>query len=308
MRKFLQYSALLFSTLAGCQSSPDEALRVSVPRKDVACQNMERDTILAASGQRTDFRTLVREASQADYVLIGEVHDEPAHHAAQTRLIAALGTSRRFKSVLFEMLEPVQDDAANAFTAGKISLNDLKVSFQWTERGWPIWEAYEPIFAAAKASGLHIQHAGLEAELVRHVNSFGFLGLPRRIRQQLDIKPDDKFVVDFERLKSVVASSHESNATTGAPLAISQYAKDAYIAHRLASTGRAILIAGNGHVRNDIGVPGHLRKYRPSVRVVTIGLKTDESGEEDTERSATAKPHYDYIWVTARQCPQSRTE
>jgi uncharacterized iron-regulated protein len=77
-----------------------------------------------------------------------------------------------------------------------------------------------------------------------------------------------------------------------------QRARDAMMADRLAATagkGGGVLIAGNGHVRNDRGVPWYLARLRPGARSVSIGLV--EVREDVLEPPADLA--YDYVWFTA---------
>jgi uncharacterized iron-regulated protein len=76
-------------------------------------------------------------------------------------------------------------------------------------------------------------------------------------------------------------------------------ARDAMMADRLAATagtGGGVLIAGNGHVRKDRGVPWYLARLRPGARSVSIGLL---EVQDDAREPALGLP-YDYVWYTAR--------
>ena len=66
----------------------------------------------------------------------------------------------------------------------------------------------------------------------------------------------------------------------------------------------SVLIAGDGHVRKDIGVPQFLRRRQPGVRMTTVGfveVKDNSPYPIDYGRlfSGTAIP-FDYVWFTPR--------
>ena len=63
-----------------------------------------------------------------------------------------------------------------------------------------------------------------------------------------------------------------------------------------------MLIAGNGHVRRDLGVPLYLQQALPGARIVSLGLLEVESGKERAaDYSAQgAQRTYDFAWFTAR--------
>ncbi|STY64813.1 Uncharacterized iron-regulated protein [Mannheimia haemolytica] len=52
----------------------------------------------------------------------------------------------------------------------------------------------------------------------------------------------------------------------------------------------SLLIAGNHHVRKDLGVPLHIAEYDRTKKVAVLMLKTER--EEITSSQA------DYLWVT----------
>jgi uncharacterized iron-regulated protein len=71
------------------------------------------------------------------------------------------------------------------------------------------------------------------------------------------------------------------------------------MADRLAATagmGGGVLVAGNGHVRKDRGVPWYLARLRPGARSVSVGLL---EVQDDIVEPALGLP-YDYVWYTAR--------
>jgi len=78
-----------------------------------------------------------------------------------------------------------------------------------------------------------------------------------------------------------------------------QRARDAMMADRLATVGRrvgGVLIAGNGQVRTDRGVPWYLARIRPHARIVSVGL-LEVLDEIDSPPPALP---FDYVWFTPR--------
>jgi uncharacterized iron-regulated protein len=68
--------------------------------------------------------------------------------------------------------------------------------------------------------------------------------------------------------------------------------------------GSAILIAGNGHVRSDRGVPWHIRQRAPDKKVISVMLIEVEDGKIDAEaylpRDPDGKPAANYVVFTPR--------
>ena len=72
----------------------------------------------------------------------------------------------------------------------------------------------------------------------------------------------------------------------------------AYIANKLTP---AVVIAGNGHVRRDYGVPQILKKINPSSDVVSIAFLEIDKLFETTDsviKKLFKDADTDYIWLT----------
>ena len=78
----------------------------------------------------------------ADVVILGEVHDNPIHHAHQALAVEALGT----KALVFEMLTERQALRATPSHRSEAMLSRI---LEWEASGWPEFSLYYPIFVAA---------------------------------------------------------------------------------------------------------------------------------------------------------------
>jgi uncharacterized iron-regulated protein len=91
-------------------------------------------------------------------------------------------------------------------------------------------------------------------------------------------------------------------------MAAAQRYRDAHMADALLGAaqrhGSAILIAGNGHVRADRGVPWHLRQRAPGAQVTAVLLLEVEEGRTDPAdylpRDSDGRPAADFIIFTPR--------
>ena len=85
---------------------------------------------------------------------------------------------------------------------------------------------------------------------------------------------------------------------------VAQRARDAQMAEALLTvptSGGAVLIAGNGHVRNDYGVPAYIRRLDPGTRTVSIALLEVDGERTTVERYAdrfSGRFPFDYVWFT----------
>jgi uncharacterized iron-regulated protein len=210
----------------------------------------------------------------ADIVLLGEVHDNALHHAVQARVVAGLEPS----AVVFEMVEPGQ---ARAITPDiRQDALKLETTLSWDARGWPDFAMYFPIFAAAKDAGFF--GGALPRDEVRKAVSDGaapvFGGAAPLFG--LDRPLDEAQQSDREALQ--LAAHCDALPEDILPgMVEAQRLRDAALARAVVNAmqqdeeGPVVVIAGNGHVREDWGIPQALRIYLEATgtpaTIVTLG-------------------------------------
>lgn len=202
----------------------------------------------------------LRQFRDADIVFLGEVHDNPAHHALQARVVSSLGPS----ALVFEMVEPGQ---ARAITQDiRSSAIKLEAALAWDARGWPDFAMYFPIFAAAEKAGLF--GGALPRDDVRRAVSDGaasvfgaaapLFGLdqPLKAAQQADREALQMAAHCDALPEEMLAGMVEAQRLRDAALA-----RAVINAMQQGGQGPVVVIAGNGHVREDWGIPQALRVY-----------------------------------------------
>lgn len=260
---------------------------------------------------KLDDRQVSAELSAADVILIGEHHDDPAHHRVQAVLLDTLLKAERKPVVLFEMLTERQEARYTRYRqnvgigATQSGAQELEGILEWSVRGWPILPAYLPLFALAEEHSLEVGHAELPTELVRNITRYGVVAIPKSLRERLfnPLNAED-FTALVDRLAQVVSKAHgvpPSDPRIGGLIA-AQLAKDAYMALRVSAlSGPVVLIAGADHVRTDIGVPLHLVKRGFKGKVLSINMVNDASDGEGADENSLArnviKPSFDWVWV-----------
>lgn len=207
----------------------------------------------------------------SDILVLGEVHDNPHHHTRQAEIVAGV----KPKALVFEMLTGVQ---AEAYVPGA-DADSLAAAFGWAEAGWPDFEMYHPIFAAApqaRVFGAAIPRAvarqsmtdGLAVAFGEQAAAYG-LTTPLAEEQQqaresfqmaahCNALPQDMLprMVDIQRLRDAQLArvAREALDLTGGPV---------------------VVITGNGHARSDWGVPVYLRHIAPDISVMALGQGED---------------------------------
>ncbi len=252
---------------------------------------------------------LVGTRTSPDVVLLGEVHDNPQHHQYRAAWFGQVQPS-----LVFEHIRADQQPALDAFEASRraghsATAADLFRLLEWDKSGWPDQKIYEPLFAAAIAAKLPILPGDPPRGKVREVARGGLavLAPDDRARLKLD-NPIPQPLTDA--LAAELKGSHcgllPDSAIPG--LALAQRYRDAHLADAVlkaaAQHGSAILIAGNGHVRTDRGVPWQIRQRAPEKKVVSVMLIEVEDGNTDPEayvpRGPDGAPAADYIVFTPR--------
>jgi uncharacterized iron-regulated protein len=209
-----------------------------------------------------------------DVYVLGEQHDNPAHHATQAERVAALSPS----ALVFEMIPP---EMADAITSEVRENEDaLQATLQWEERGWPDFSAYYPIFEAAPEAqiyGAAVPREAARAAMSDIAAAFG----PEAARFGLtSALPEDQQVT---REEMQLAAHCDALPAEMLPMMVSvQRLRDAALAQAalqaLEDTGGPVaVITGNGHARSDWGMPFVLGIAAPEVQVFSLGQGEDET-------------------------------
>lgn len=216
--------------------------------------------------------------AKADYVFLGETHDNVDHHRLQATFLRAALAGGRKPSLAFEMLDTSQaEPLAKALAATPITAEGIAEATGWTKSGWPPFDAYRPIFEVGIEAGLPIVAANLPRPVAREAVRKGAAALPEDVRAALErAGPPSP-----EELKTWAKEMEENHCQELDPsllegLVLAQRARDVQMALRVlgaAGDGKGgVLITGDGHARTDRGVPAWLERIHPGAAVVSIGL------------------------------------
>lgn len=265
-------------------------------------------TIWDAAARRTTTRDALRAALRAaHHRLLGEVHDNPDHHAFQHECLVALGEDGLRPAVAFEQFDRESDPALQrALAAGGVTAEVVADATGFDRKNWR-WDLYQPLVETALRYRMPMRAANLSRAAAGRVVKAGLeaLGEGRASALRLDAAWSD----ERERvLRALIVEGHcgmlPEAIVPGMTLA--QRVRDATLAEALFDPGRdgAVLITGNGHVRRDLGVPVYLGAASPGESIVSVGLLEVEAGKTDPEEylagSAGGAPQYDFIWFTPR--------
>ena len=197
------------------------------------------------------------QAPAPQVLLLGEVHDNAAGHAARADLLRERIEAGWRPAIAMEQFDTGQQAALDAAMRECADADCVVARAAPTKSSWT-WEYYTPVVALALEYRLPLLAANLSRADASKVVKDGFgAALPADLiaRYRLDALPADVLAAQ----ESEVRDSHCGMLPEPmvAPMAKAQVARDVVMAETLrahAASG-VVLVAGNGHVRRDIGVP-----------------------------------------------------
>ena len=238
---------------------------------------------------------------ESSYVLLGEKHDNPDHHALQLRILQALISVDNVDKLTMEMLDSTASENLDAFLETPFESEEaLKNFLNWDDQGWS-WAYYGALIQAAHRAGVPVTAGNLAAETVMQIYSS-------------PTATEIEAVLDAEVMSRLLADIDESHCgllpeSQFPPMVRVQQTRDNTMARSLLldeeeNHGLAVLITGNYHARKDLGVPNYLIAQHPELEwsdILSLAFLEVVSGEMDprayldqfSDRSA-----YDFIWFT----------
>jgi len=206
-------------------------------------------------------------------VILGEVHDNPGHHARQAEVLAGLDPS----ALVFEMISAEQAALVTPDLAGDAEA--LAAALDWGNSGWPDFSYYAPLFAfgaEAPVYGAAIDRAAAQ-EAFAAGGAAVIAGDAARFGLTQHLPEDEQAEREAEQMAAhcdalppeILPGFVEAQRLRDAALA------EAALAALAAHGPPVAIITGNGHARRDWGVPALLARAAPDVTVFTLGQFED---------------------------------
>lgn len=220
-----------------------------------------------AQSRTVKLATAVHSLAGTDVVLVGESHDDVSHHEAQLDIIRALRISDRAVAVGLEMFQRRDQEALDAWVAGKLSMEEMRAAFA---RNWEagLWPLYAPIFEYARKEKIPLVGLNVPREITRQVARQGFSSLSPEQLGQLPpvvciIEPE--YEAFLRRILGEHAEGHEFQRFCEAQLvwdtAMAYHAGE----YRKANAGLTLVVlTGSVHAWKR-AMPAQLRKLHPEL-------------------------------------------
>jgi hypothetical protein len=188
---------------------------------------------------------------------------------------------------------------------------------QFSRKGWG-WPLHRPLFVAALGAGATLAGGNLSRAEASAVMRGGVDAAPADVRGLLDSAGSRPADTGWTSQQQAVLLHEVDVGHCGAlpapmlaPMALAQRARDAALAlamvqamQRSPAGARVVLIAGNGHLRRDFGVPHYLRVLaardaEPGAAAPRVmGIAFMERSEDGTPDQADGTQ--DEVWFTPR--------
>ncbi|WP_082680187.1 ChaN family lipoprotein [Paucibacter sp. KCTC 42545] len=213
-----------------------------------------------------DLLTLMR---QSDFVLLGEVHDNPLHHQRRGALLAqlrapAVAVAEHLPAPAQLQLRPELDLLSQLSGAG----------FEAKAWRWPLHEA---LFEGLRASGMTLLGGNVATPLARQVAREGRDALPDFARAQMDATPLS--APGRAALAADLVQGHcgQLSGPRLEGMIWAQGLRDASLWSTMKAAAKAgakpvLLLAGNGHIRSDYGLAYWIQQQAPKARVISVGF------------------------------------
>lgn len=232
-------------------------------------------------------------ADRLGVLALGEIHDHAAWHHLRLHWLRRLSARGVRFVVAMEQFDVDRQDAIDETRREGRSpdARGLAQAAGFRFRGWD-WALYGPVIDWLLEAGLPLAGVNLPAAQAMRVGRGG--ELPPAADGPPDWRDDEE-----SQLRREIADGHCGllPASALAPMARAQRARDATMADAVQRAARrhglpVVLLAGNGHVRHDLGVPRHLRALRPAGAVVSVGFveRTPSDGTSGPMSLVTSRP------------------
>lgn len=239
-------------------------------------------------------------------VLYGEVHDNPMHHELRSRLGLSAYASTVLEQVSADKAEALASFPFNRYATD--SLDKFKTAVDWQNGGWQTYN-YDALLTAALKAQTPIYAGDPAKAAIKKIASEGAAGLAadEQSKLKLDVGLGDK--ADAASLDELFEGHCGTMPRESlAPMALAQRYRDAVLADTVlaaaAKHGSTVMLAGNGHVRKDRGVPWYIRQRAPEKKVLSVMLVEVEDGKTDAAayvpKDPDGNPAADYIIFTPR--------
>jgi uncharacterized iron-regulated protein len=218
-------------------------------------------------------------ARGAEYILIGETHDNACDHRVQARLIRWMAKNGTRAAVGLEMVPADAQAVLDRFNRGNLTLEELPEALNWEETWGHPFSLYKPVFQSARKAGFPLYGLNISPQNLDTIRDEGRQALKQDDRPRRYIPPseEEKKVLDraYERHEQLPSLKNQTQRLDRERFFLIQAVWDSSMAAKAmrvrSQTGRRmILLAGQGHMEHGHGIPRRLEKLDPPADILSV--------------------------------------
>lgn len=225
-----------------------------------------------ASGQSTEQsnQEFLVDLTQADVIYLGETHTDEADHIAQLEIITAMHAARGDIAIGLEMFQRPFQSVLDQYIAGELTEAELVEQSEYETRWGFDWELYAPIMRYAQSNQIPLIALNTPREITKKVARQGLSSLEGDDFQHIppldDIDTSDE---NYQAMVAQVFGHHGGHGHSGPSFEnffAAQVLWDETMAEGIADYVTAapetqvIVLAGEGHIVFDFGIPSRVER------------------------------------------------
>mgnify|MGYP006291971571 CR=1 FL=1 len=245
---------------------------------------------VSTAGERLTLEQVVAEARGADYILLGESHDNACDHGVQARVLEALAATETPPVLGLEMVTVDRQGVLDAFGRGEVELDGLPEALDWPETWGFGFELYRPMFEVAQRFSLPVGALNVPRRIVDKVSELGPMNVAAEDRPYFPAEVVPPAPEQEAMLREAFAM--HAHAADGGEAALERFfyvqsVWDSMMAERAVALNRkygwpVVVLVGFGHVEHGWGIERRIRRLEPGARVFSVspwrGERFDEIG------------------------------
>jgi uncharacterized iron-regulated protein len=249
--------------------------------------------------------TLVAQISKKDVIILGEVHDNVEHHRIHGQLLNEINDFRKLandgKKDQVKISIVVEHLPAGNTVQFNSPLEKSLINAGFNPQSWA-WPTHEPLFSAIPSSGLALKGGSLSASAGKEIFSSNGASAPANVKLLMERSSlsEASQKILFKEIQDGHCGLFPEDKIP--PMAQVQRARDASLAYEAAQYVPSILIVGNGHAWNDIGVPQVIRANYPNTSLASV-IFIEDGGISDPQKlllkAKQLSKKADYVWFTS---------
>ncbi|MEM9804567.1 MAG: ChaN family lipoprotein [Cyanobacteria bacterium P01_D01_bin.56] len=254
---------------------------------------------IASASSKASNQDILNQLTEADVIYLGETHNDPLDHAAQLEIITAMHDARGDIAIGLEMFQRPFQEVLDNYISGEITETELIAQSEYETRWGFDWELYAPIIRYAQSNQIPLIALNTPREITKKVAREGLASLNGDDLQY--IPPVDEIDTSDENYQAMVAqvfSHHGGHGHSGPSFEnffAAQVLWDETMAESVANyvtispNTQVIVLAGEGHVVFDFGIPSRVERRLGNELVAHSVLLNPTS---------TAPELADFFWVS----------